>query len=488
MSKFFERKIVSSLKWGLFAFLCLAVGGLLFSKSIDRENAQWQRFVSSYIDYNFMAGRSIHHYAVRKKDGSYLVAGDTPKDLNLKFNFTRSELLRVKVVSQYPEWICERASLGKAYIHFSGKNVDERFRLNSAGTHEFLVKTFRTQPIAVTISNSKQAGCGRAEIFFHSPPNKLPLVKNFIVFWACIALLILVLRQTPTLLLLGMSIYLIGVSAMPGFSAISFSTLYWLNGVSVIVMGLILLIRAIPLKWLRNLLWTTTVAPVVWLFVALFLYEKKFGKTIDQDSIHAVMQTHLMEAWEYSTTLFSLPYLALFLLTPLILLALTVYFERRLEIARGVILGVCFTFLGLSLILGSRSELPLLEVIEQSVSSYFFELNLFVSLLEKRHSISSIGDLNRESDGEQTLVVVIGESANRDHLGIYGYGRNTTPFAQKLVDSGQMLRFNFAYANHTHTNPSLSYALTRANQYSGESWTSAPSLLNVAKSAGIQTH
>ena len=51
-----------------------------------------------------------------------------------------------------------------------------------------------------------------------------------------------------------------------------------------------------------------------------------------------------------------------------------------------------------------------------------------------------------------------------------------------------MFKFDFAFANHTHTNPALSLALTRADQYKRERWMSSPSILNVANSANIDTY
>ena len=106
---------------------------------------------------------------------------------------------------------------------------------------------------------------------------------------------------------------------------------------------------------------------------------------------------------------------------------------------------------------------------------------------EKRQErLNAMPSLHRTAGG--IYVLVIGESATRDHMGIYGYERDTTPWLTSQVKEGKAVPFSKGYANFTHTVPSLTYALTAKNQYNDVSLENAASLLEVAKASGYTTY
>ena len=86
------------------------------------------------------------------------------------------------------------------------------------------------------------------------------------------------------------------------------------------------------------------------------------------------------------------------------------------------------------------------------------------------------------------FVLVIGESETRDHMGAYGYNRPTTPFLQSIKDNENTILFSNAYSNHTHTVPTLSYALSGANQYNNLDFDDAYSILEAAMAGGFETY
>lgn len=83
---------------------------------------------------------------------------------------------------------------------------------------------------------------------------------------------------------------------------------------------------------------------------------------------------------------------------------------------------------------------------------------------------------------------MLGESTNRDHMHAYGYWRENTPWLSKISKSPSALLFSNAYSNHTHTVPSLQYALTGYNQYQNIPVQKAFSLPEVARAAGFETY
>ena len=85
-------------------------------------------------------------------------------------------------------------------------------------------------------------------------------------------------------------------------------------------------------------------------------------------------------------------------------------------------------------------------------------------------------------------VLVIGESETKDHMQLYGYDRPTTPWLNELAKSANTLVFENAYSNHTHTVPTLTFALGEKNQYNDIDLADASSVIEVAEAAGYKTY
>jgi heptose-I-phosphate ethanolaminephosphotransferase len=85
-----------------------------------------------------------------------------------------------------------------------------------------------------------------------------------------------------------------------------------------------------------------------------------------------------------------------------------------------------------------------------------------------------------------TIVLVIGESTSRLHMGLYGYHRDTTP---KLSSIQHELKvFQQVFASRPNTIESLEQVLTFADQQHPDWYKSKPSLLAMMKQAGYRTY
>jgi len=89
-------------------------------------------------------------------------------------------------------------------------------------------------------------------------------------------------------------------------------------------------------------------------------------------------------------------------------------------------------------------------------------------------------------DTPKTLVLVIGESANRNNWGQYGYSRPTTlPLENTLKNlPGATVWFAQAQSSAAFTLSSLQQAFTPANKAHPEAWKSSPDIIMLAKAAG----
>ena len=90
--------------------------------------------------------------------------------------------------------------------------------------------------------------------------------------------------------------------------------------------------------------------------------------------------------------------------------------------------------------------------------------------------------------GEQpaTLVLVIGESTNRQRMSLYGYPRNTTPNLDKLRN--EMLVFDDVVTPRPYTIEALQQVLTFADEQNPDLYLKTPSIVSVMKQAGFKTY
>lgn len=85
-----------------------------------------------------------------------------------------------------------------------------------------------------------------------------------------------------------------------------------------------------------------------------------------------------------------------------------------------------------------------------------------------------------------TIVLVIGESTTRVHMGLYGYQRDTTPKLASIKD--ELTVFNNVFASRPNTIESLEQVLTFADQEHPDLYKTTPSLIAIMKQAGYRTY
>ncbi len=85
-----------------------------------------------------------------------------------------------------------------------------------------------------------------------------------------------------------------------------------------------------------------------------------------------------------------------------------------------------------------------------------------------------------------TLVLVIGESTNRQRMGLYGYERNTTPELQSIKDD--LLIFDQVYSPRPYTIETLQQVLSFADEKNPDLYLKKPTLMNLMKQAGYKTY
>jgi heptose-I-phosphate ethanolaminephosphotransferase len=117
---------------------------------------------------------------------------------------------------------------------------------------------------------------------------------------------------------------------------------------------------------------------------------------------------------------------------------------------------------------------------------YLQQLDAMSKILASRKQIPPLKNLTDVNAGQpSTLVLVIGESTNRQRMSLYGYGRPTTPNLDRL--RGQLDVFDRVVTPRPYTIEALEQILTFADEEHPERYLSTPTLVDVMKQAGYKT-
>lgn len=96
--------------------------------------------------------------------------------------------------------------------------------------------------------------------------------------------------------------------------------------------------------------------------------------------------------------------------------------------------------------------------------------------------------INKKAREIPNIVLILGESTQRGHMSLYGYGKPTTPILSKLQESGNLLVFQDVISSHASTTFSLRKVLTFKNYESQNTpWYQFQNLVSLMHQAGYQT-
>lgn len=219
------------------------------------------------------------------------------------------------------------------------------------------------------------------------------------------------------------------------------------------------------------------------------------GDFVDVNSLIALYQTNITESLEFLTSSINFitgALLSLFIFVLVIALYILnsslVINTENLKSKLCICLIIFFSMVSVFLFAKTSNSMYFNRIIYQSQDyiKAIIEYQKFRSeiSLNNRKLVASANNVSENA----TFLVIIGESQNKNHMSVYGYERNTTPWLNSMKDDSNFIFFNHAYACHTLTMKALSQALTESNQYNNKSFAKSYSLVDIAKAAGFETY
>lgn len=241
--------------------------------------------------------------------------------------------------------------------------------------------------------------------------------------------------------------------------------------------------------------WNLLALAVIFAPLGLIGYYFLSGHLLTSSIVLTLFQTNLHEAVSYlkndNPVLWGVSFAVVFSIAGIYIYQLNRTADKVLnkELAPGftVVLLAAIILCGTKGVAKVRyaSVTSLIKQTSQSLEQYKEYTN---AKRRREENLKELIHLSVDSQKSGTFVLVIGESESRDHMHAYGYQREMTPWLDQAVSQPENILFTHAYSNHTHTVPTLTYALTEKNQYNAVPLEKAYSIIEVAKAAGYRTY
>lgn len=124
-----------------------------------------------------------------------------------------------------------------------------------------------------------------------------------------------------------------------------------------------------------------------------------------------------------------------------------------------------------------------------NVADYARNNRRYLDEQRRRLDRLSVAPLKSDTTSPRTILLIIGESASRDHMSAFTpMEHDTTPWMRSMAEKNEMLIFPNAYSCAMHTVETLERALTQRNQYNNIPFLEAPSIIDVARKLGYRIH
>lgn len=203
------------------------------------------------------------------------------------------------------------------------------------------------------------------------------------------------------------------------------------------------------------------------------------------DTLLAIAQTNIQEAIEYAKDNFSCKTIFLIILANASVFFVAIKNTQKILWNKYNLFLVLFCITACLVGVYKYRDNIITDIPKQASKTLAQYKNFSKERTDRKDNMSKLLLSHKPEAG--VYVLVIGESQNRAHMQAYNYHRVTTPWLDSMKNDKNMLLFTKAYSCHTHTVPTLLYALTAKNQYNNIAVKNAVSVLEVAEAAGFET-
>lgn len=482
-----QRKLKTSFLWVFFILLVAYLGTY---KLVTKDQKGLSAYTDAHVHYGASIGINPTKYE-RLDDpsiGRFGFAERGALETNTEIFIGRSTNLVIVAKPMYLSRVCNDSGFNKAHLRISSLHVLHNKVMLEDKPTEIRFRAFKGDRVRITVDNPSQRGCGGAFLRLYQENDFSHFPTLFFVAWALFGLALIYLNLPIHVAVLGAGLNLLLLYVHKQLGLSGFADLVYTSHLSALFCAAWLVIFTVFANKIARTVLSFALAVVALALPVIFLgHGFAFEALPTVDTFHAILQSHKNQIIEFWMKILGIKYI----LATLAVIIAVCFGLSQLAKAQVKRLPALAVALGL-LLFGAANPWkfidasPMIRMAASAVSSYFHELAAFQEL-EKQRTSNPDSIVANSNQRDTTMVVIIGESANKQHMSAYGYPRKTTPYADALISNGEMLRFDSAYSNHTYSNPTISRALTAASNYNGKPWVSEPSALAVANAADIST-
>lgn len=234
-------------------------------------------------------------------------------------------------------------------------------------------------------------------------------------------------------------------------------------------------------------------------FVVLLPYLLNLGYALVEkdcvtaDSLIAVYQTNINEIGEFlkstaSLYVYFIAIFALLLIFAFLITTLKASYIKGASDGRKETISIVLAFLCIGVICNKTFHDSYFARIIRDSKGYLRSVQYYNAYRFDVNGKPKYIEATSSYPGDETFLVIIGESQNRKHMSAYGYSRDTTPWLAAQRANDNFVIMENGYACNTLTMLALSQALTEKSQYNHKTLDKSYSLIDIAKAAGFKTY
>ena len=216
-----------------------------------------------------------------------------------------------------------------------------------------------------------------------------------------------------------------------------------------------------------------------------------FSSTVNQSIIEIVMTSDFSIIVDFFKTYFSfwiIPQIIIFVFFIVALyMVICLGVHRLAKSTIGIIVFLlmsCCSFTGIYIYNSSSGvirDFPISRVLVSFYNAYHNVGNEDEILQSMKRSLPD--DIICDDNGTH-VILVLGESVDRNHMGIYGYDVNNTPYITHRLNNGEVYVFHDVISPANVTSASMILMFTYANKGDTTQWFDNANIFDIAKEAG----
>lgn len=126
--------------------------------------------------------------------------------------------------------------------------------------------------------------------------------------------------------------------------------------------------------------------------------------------------------------------------------------------------------------------------LQRTASATFVAIDNIQAYKKLSSQVNADVELTQNDGKIKNVVIILGESMNRNHMQLYGYYLPNTPYLQRMADEGEIAVFRDIVSPHSTTIAVLCKLFTFCNFEAPKPWYEYSNLIDIMNAAGYKTH